>query len=303
MIGVALAALAATLVGVGLERRLGEDAAKRLQQRLVTVLMYVLAPIVTFPAIARLEIDAGVGVGLALGWVVMLSILGASWLIATRVLHADRPTAGAIALAAAAGNTGYLGIPFVAALLGSDALGAAIAWDVVTTTPWTLVVGFAVGAAVGTKAGETGRERLRSFVRRNPPLLAAIAGLLAPDALAPDWLLEVSHVAAYALLPAGFLTLGVLLTAEREHPDATPIGPGVGLVIGLRLLVAPALFYVLALPLDDVPDAYYLQTAMPCTIMSLVIAHVFGLRARLVAVALAWTTGIVVVAGLVGSLL
>lgn len=301
MIFVALAALASTLAGVGLERRLGEEAAKRLQARLVTVLLFVLAPLVTFPSIARLHIDAGVGVGLALGWVAMAIVCAIGWLVARKVLHADRPTAGSIAVCSAGGNTGYLGIPLVAAVLGSDALGPAIAWDVVVTTPWTMTAAFAIGAAVGTRAGDTGRDRFRAFLRRNPPLLAAIAGLVAPDALSPDWLVEVSKVAAYALLPAGFLTLGVLLTAERDHADAAPIRSGVITVIALRLLGVPALFALFALPLHDVPHAYYLQTVMPCTVMSLVIAHTFGLRPRLAAMAIASTTALVVTGALIGS--
>lgn len=302
MIAVALTALAVTLLGVGLERRLGEDAARRLQQRLVTGLLFVLGPLVTYPSIGTLEVDAGVGLGLALGWVTAALVLGVAWVLARRGLRLDRAAAGSVAIGSAVGNTGYLGIPLAAAVLGTEHLGEAIAWDVLVTTPWTITVGFAVGAAAGTRAGEGGRERLKTFLRRNPPLVAALAGLLAPDALVPGWLVDVSHVAAYAMLPAGFLTLGVLLTAERAHAVAEPVRRAVVLVVGLRLLVAPVVFALLVLPLDGVPDAYHLQTVMPCTIMSLVIAHTFGLRERIAALSIAWTTVLVVVAALVGTL-
>ena len=82
-------------------------------------------------------------------------------------------------------NTGYLGYPLTVALLGRDELPNAVLYDVLVTGPCLLLGAFAVGAAFGTKAGETPRERVCAFFTRNPPLYAAIAGLLAPDALAP----------------------------------------------------------------------------------------------------------------------
>ena len=82
-------------------------------------------------------------------------------------------------------NTGYLGYPLTVALLGHDQLSTAVLYDVLVTGPCLLLGAFAVGAAFGTKAGETPRQRLRAFFTRNPPLFAAVAGLLAPGALAP----------------------------------------------------------------------------------------------------------------------
>jgi len=76
------------------------------------------------------------------------------------------------------------------------------------------VVAFAVGAAFGSSAGETRRERLRAFVLRNPPLLAVVLALLAPDSLAPDAMVDLATVLVYAILPVGFFVLGVNLAAE-----------------------------------------------------------------------------------------
>ena len=83
-------------------------------------------------------------------------------------------------------NTGYLGYPLSVALLGRDQLSTAVLYDVLVSGPCLLLGAFAVGAAFGTKAGESPRQRVRAFFTRNPPLYAAIAGLLAPAALAPS---------------------------------------------------------------------------------------------------------------------
>ena len=60
----------------------------------------------------------------------------------------------------------------------------AVAYDVLVSGATLVILGFMVGAAFGTVADRK-RDRLRSFVTRNPPLWAVAAGLVAPEALAP----------------------------------------------------------------------------------------------------------------------
>ena len=68
-------------------------------------------------------------------------------------------------------NTGYLGVPLARSLFDDrQAVGQAITYDVVVSATFLLLVAFAIGAAFGTLAGETPRERVRAFLVRNPPL-------------------------------------------------------------------------------------------------------------------------------------
>jgi predicted permease len=69
----------------------------------------------------------------------------------------------------------------------------------------------------------------------------------------------------------------------------------------LRLAVAPALLYLLSLPLIDLPSSYLLLAAMPCGINTLVVAHAYGLDMRIAAGAVAWSTAIVVVVALIAD--
>ena len=118
---------------------------------------------------------------------------------------------GAVVCAVLSVNTGYLGYPLTVALLGRDQLSTAVLYDVLVTGPCLLLGAFAVGAAFGTKAGETPRQRVRAFFTRNPPLYAAIAGLLAPQALAP-------HVAGRHLAGADRRDPADRLLRRRRHP-------------------------------------------------------------------------------------
>ena len=116
-------------------------------------------------------------------------------------------------------NTGYLGYPLTVALLGRDQLSTAVLYDVLVTGPCLLLGAFAVGAAFGTKAGETPRERVGAFFTRNPPLYAAIAGMLAPKALAPAELVDISQALIVAILPIGFFAVGATLAENAEHGE------------------------------------------------------------------------------------
>lgn len=304
MILVVLAILASTAVGAGAEHRYGAMA-QRFARGLIDAMVKFLLPFVAFFIIARLQLGGGVGIGLLLGFTELAIVGVIAAQIGSKVLKLPRPAVGTLILLVILANTGYLGIPLTGALLGHDALAPAIAWDTVVSQLMLYVAGFAVGAAYGTRAGETPRERARAFLTRNPVLWAMVAALVVPDALAPDAAVHVARfVAAYAVLPLGFFILGVNLMAEREEgvfgfppPLTAPVG--VGMV--LRLAVAPALMLALSLPLHDMPDAYLVQAAMPAGINALVVGHLYGMDLRLAAAGIVWSTAAAVTIALIAS--
>src|SRR5881394_279023 len=294
----------ATAVGVWPERRRPQAAAGA-ARRSLTLMLYVLLPPVIFFNIASSSIDVSHGVGLLLGLVA--SSLGAlaAYFVASRVLHLSRARTGAVVCTVLSVNTGYLGYPLTVALLGRDQLHTAVLYDVLVTGPCLLLGAFAVGAALGTKAGEGPRDRVRAFFTRNPPLYAAIAGLLAPSALAPQVLVDLSQVLLVAILPIGFFAVGATLAENAEHGDLPmppPLTKPVLVALSSRLILVPALLMLLAAPLIDLPAPYRLMAAMPSGINSMVVAHAYGLDMEITAEAVTWSTAIVVVAAL-GSLL
>lgn len=305
MILVVLGIVVSALAGARFEHA-RPQAAARAAGVIVQVLLFGLMPYLTFFSLARLDLGDGVGLGLLLGWTEIGLVGALAWVVATRVLRLDRVRSGTLTVCCILANTGYLGVPLNAALLGKDAVGPAIAWDVAISGPMLFVFGFGIAAACGTQAGDSGRERVRAFLTRNPPLFALLAGLLAPDDLAPQVLVDVAHVAAIALLPLGFFLLGIHLAREQDEGTfrfPPPLERPVAAIVALRLLAAPALFALLALTLDEVPGAYRLQAAMPCGINALIAAHTYGLDLRLAASAVGWTTALgVAAAGVAGVL-
>lgn len=303
MIALAATIVAAVGVGIASEHRWGEQA-QRAGRGVLSAMLYGLVPFIVFFNIARLHVDVNVAAGLALGWAAVLSTSALAYLAATRLLGLGRHSTGAMVASVMQVNTGYVGLPLCVALLGAHTLGQAAAYDALVTAPILFLGVFAVGAAFGTKAGEGWRARTRAFFTRNPPLFAVIAALLAPDALAPDVLVHATRIAVFALIPLGFFAVGVTLAADAEDGALAlppPFTRPVAVTVVLRLVVCPLLIFLLAAPLIELPDPYLLQAAMPTGINTLVVAHAFGLDLRLASAAIAWTTAIVIAAGLLGA--
>lgn len=291
-------------VGVWSEVRRPREALA-LARKLLLVMLYGLVPPVIFfnLAAASISVDNAVGIGVAL---VNMALVGtAVWFVASRLLRLSPPQTGAVICAAIVANTTYLGYPLTVALLGRDHLSTGVLFDVLVGGPTLMVGAFGVAAAFGTKAGEGTGERVRTFFTRNPPLYAAVLGLLAPDVLAPTVLVDASQILAVAILPLGFFAVGATL-AEGAEQGELPLPPPMTAPVAVatlgRLALAPALLMLLAAPLIDLPSAYRLMSAMPTGINALVVSHAYGLDNRIVAETITWSTALVIVAALLSLL-
>ncbi len=305
MIPIALTIAAATTVGFGVEHRLGELRSQLAADRVMALMLWVLLPPIVFFNIADLHLSAGVGLGILFGYVGCGAAMLCAYAIGKWVLRLPRTGTGALILVAGLGNSGYLGLPFTAALFGFDDVGDAIVFDILVSGGTLLTVGFAVGAAFGTVA-EAPRDRIAAFFTRNPALWAAALAVLAPAALSPEWAVDASRLAVFAMLPLGFFVVGVTLASEAEEGAIRfppPLTAPVGVALALKLLLFPAIVFGLSHVIIDVPDPYFSQAAMACGVNTVLVAHTYGLDRALAASAVAWSTVIVVTVGLVVSLL
>ena len=304
MIAVLAAMAASTGIGLVLHAR-SPAFARRTATLSLSALLWVLAPFVIVVSLPHLHVDGTVAVGLAAGYLVAAAVGAAAWSIGTRILRVDAACTGTVMCAAIMMNTGYFGLPFVSALLGRGHLTDAIAFDSLVSGPLFYVAGFAIGAAFGATGEVAGRARTRQLVLRNPPLLAAVAGLLLPEAASPHVLVDAAHLVVWALLVLGFVALGVTLAAEAsEGALAFPprLDAQVATAVALRVGAAPALYLGLTALLGGAPTAFRVQEAMPAGINTLVVAHAAGLDLRVASSAIAWSTILVAIWGLAAAL-
>jgi malate permease and related proteins len=294
---VALGMITATAVGIAVERICGE-AAQTLARRLLFAMLFGLAPIVVFFNVVHLEFDANVGAGVLLGWIALLVTTTAAWLLTRQ--RARRPVTGTVMVGALQANTGYLGYPLTALLLGAGRLPQAVAYDLLVGTPALFTIGFAIGAAFGDRAGHDLRTRIRSYVLRNPLLPVFLVALAVPSSLAPDPLVTASRALVFVMLPLGFFAVGIFLAASFPgRLGVPPVSRELATGVVLRLAFAPLLLWLLALPLIDLPGPYLLLAAMPCGVNVLLVVNAYGLDRRLAASMIVWSTALVLIAVLV----
>jgi predicted permease len=299
---ITLGILAAVAVGIGTERW-DRKRAQRLAALALNALLYVLLPVVALVNVGRLNVTSGVAAGIGIGYVTVISVSVLAWLIARR-LGLPRPLMGAAIVGAMVANTGYLGIPLAGTLLGHGAIAAAVAFDLVVSQPMLFLGAFGVGATMGTQAGADLRSRLRTFFSRNVTLPAAILGLILPASTFSSGLVDASHVLVVLIAPIGFFALGVTMTGESESGELElppKVTSPVAIALGLRIVVAPAIMVSLAALVPGVPDTYLLLAAMPTGLNALTAAHGYGLDAKVVAAAIAWSTAVVLVVAAVAG--
>ena len=294
---VAAVIFAGSAAGVLAARR--RPDATRIADTMLSFSLWAILPVVTFFNFARFEPTAEIGVGLVFAYLGLGTALLVAWALARGPLHLHGHTRGAFMCAAFHANTGFLGLPFTAVLLGRDALPAAITYDQLVSTPWLLVVAFSIGAWHREPGHE--RERpLRAFLTRNPALFALVAGLLAPDALAPDWAVDASNVLVVALAPLGFFALGVYATTGAERTRFPPplTAPVVAAVL-VKLTVPVAVVAGCAALIHDVPDAFIVQAAMPTGLNSLLLVAAYRLDRAIISGAIVYSTLAVLAWGMV----
>jgi malate permease and related proteins len=305
VIFIAVAIAASIAAGVEAERRAGARAGVW-ARRILTFLLYVVMPFVAFFNMARLEVSADVGVGIVLGWIALAGAAAVGWQIGRRLLRLPAPSAGVLAICGLQGNTGLMGLAVVGALLGFDHLSEGVVYDALVQQPVFFIGSFAIAAATGTRAGETVGQRVRAFFVRNPPLAAVLLGAVAPDALAPDVLVDAARALVLCVPVLGFFAVGVTLAEEADEGALKfppPLTAPIAAAIVVRLLVAPALLLALAAPFIDLPAAFLLMATMPAGLHIVVLAHVYGLDVPFAAGAIVWTTMISVPILLVASVI
>lgn len=291
VLAIILTVIAATAVGAAAERR-DNRRAHLARTRVLQGMLWVLVPFVAYVNVARAHIGVDAGVAIAAALAAMSAAGVVAWRVAEGPLRLPRPTTGAAIVSTLQANSAYLGLPLCAALFSEAELAQAVAYDALVGLPMLVIGSFTVGALFGTEGDAGLRARVRVLLR-NPVLLAVTAGLLVPEAWAPEALVTPSHVAIYALLPLGFFAVGVTLGDEAK--DGTlrmppPLTPPVAVVLVLRMAFTASVLALLALLGLGVPAPFFLLAAMPVGVNTIVVAHATGLDLRLPAAAIAWST-------------
>lgn len=289
MTATAVGALAIILLG-WLARRVG-----LLQPKdgpiLVQVVLYLALPALVLRIMVTSELDGALLLVPLVGFAVHAAVLAAAFAVA-RLGRMSRSTTGALAVAAAVGNTGFFGIPLIAASGPNLSVAAAVMFDTFCTgiLTWTSTVWisgrFGDPAGATAPSGPTWRKLLL------PPTWALGLGLvlnLSGVRELPDPIDRPLAILGGAVLPLVLIYAGLVI----EWDGIRRAWREVGVAVLLRLGLSPVIAYgvAVAIGLDgDVLRTVVLMSAMPTAMMSLVIGGWFKLRTDVIAGAVVATT-------------
>ncbi len=258
---------------------------------LIQVVIYLALPALVFQIMVTSDLQAQLLlvplVGFALHAVLVMIALGAA-----RVLRLDRPSTGALVVASAVGNTGFFGVPLIAASGPHLSVAAAVMFDTFCTgiLTWTSTVW------ISGRFGQVSAERApMTSMWRNlllPPTGAMALGLalnLGGVRSLPQAIDRPLTILAGAVLPLVLIYAGLVI----EWDGILRAWQEVGTVVVIRLVLSPLIGVALAMAIGldgDVLRTVVLMTAMPTAMMSLVIGGWFKLKTDLIVGAIVATT-------------
>ncbi len=291
MLSTSLAALA--IIAVGLVLRQTGVVRDEHGPVLVNIVIFATMPALVFMIITRERLTIALLLVPVAGYLIHIVMLGIAWVLA-RARRADRPTTGAMLVATAVGNTGFFGVPLIAASGSGVSLSAAVFYDAFATgvLTWTstVVIAHSFGDADGRSRGIEWAALRRGLMM--PPMIALLVAMvwnLAGLGVPSSGIARPLDLLGAATLPLVMLYAGLMLdigALRRAWPEVSLIavarlgaGALVGLAIGTLLELSKAQL-----------NTVVLMAAMPTATMSLVLGVRYGLHRDVLVAAVFVTT-------------
>lgn len=249
------------------------------------IIIYITMPALIFRAVSASDMPVSLlKIPLLAFTVTGLCMLIA--FIAARFIHLKRPTFGALVIAAAIGNTGYLGFPLTLQLFGIENLVKAVFYDLSGTVAFT----FTAGLLIADRYGE-GQDRI-NIVREIvtfPPLIALVLAFILRGIVLPGFLINSIEFLASATVPLIMLSIGLSLELAGLSKYKLAIGMVVLIKLGLSPLLAFASAQTLGMSTTDL-GITCLEASMPTAMILMVIGLRYGLDTDFIPAAIVTTT-------------
>lgn len=255
------------------DRRLPESFALSLN----TYVIYIALPALVLYEIPHLTLDARALLPIVFAWGMMFSSALFIWFFATRAGW-SRSVTGALMLTVPLGNTGFLGIPLIDALLGSDAVPYAILYDQFGTFVALNTLGSFIAAYYS--GGSTSWKSLARTIASFPPFIALILAFISLPLHFPDWLSSVLQRISSTLVPVVMVAVGLQWRLRLEREMIAPLVLGLGATLFLTPMLAWIILHLLGIS-NLAAQVVVLEAAMPAMISAGVLAVNYQLAPRL----------------------
>lgn len=222
------------LLGV-LARRSGRFPA-HVPAGLNVFILDIALPALVLRVVRTLRLEPALLAAALAPWLVFVGAL----VLARLARGADARTRGALVLTAGLGNTAFVGLPLVEALLGREGLAVAVVADQIGSFLALAVGGSWVAARASGPGQALGARALVRKVVLFPPFLALVAALLLRPVALPAWVDTVLGRLGDTLTPLALFSVGfnLRLAGLRARAGALLLG------LGYKLALAPLLVWL-----------------------------------------------------------
>jgi predicted permease len=248
-----------------------------LPSSLNTYVIYVALPALILFEIQHLILDKRALLPIIFAWLMMFSSALFIWVVAKRAGW-SRSVTGALMLTVPLGNTGFVGIPLVEALLGKDAVAYAILYDQFGTFIALNTLGSFIAAYYS--GGSTSWKSITRVIVSFPPFIALMVAFFTLPLHFPDWFSSVLQKISSTLVPVVMVAVGLQWRLRLERDIIAPLAVGLIATLLLTPLLAWGLLKLLGIN-GLAAQVVVLEAAMPAMISAGVLAMNYQLAPRL----------------------
>ncbi len=216
----------------------------------------------------------------------LLVLAAALVLAAGRLFGWSRNTVGALLMLVPLGNTSFLGIPMLQALLGDESIPYALVYDQAGSF-LAVVLYLPFVAAFYAGEGHFSWRRVVHKMFTFPPMIAALFTFVTWSLERPLWLETNLIRLADTLVPVAMVAVGLQLRLRLPEGLSAPFAFGMAVKMGLMPLAALGLVHGLGMS-GLAAQTALLEAAMPTMITAGAVAASHNLQPRLAAAMVGW---------------
>ncbi|RYY04395.1 MAG: AEC family transporter [Gammaproteobacteria bacterium] len=264
-------------LAIGLLLQKKRDLPESLAASLNTYVIYVALPALVLFEIHRLTLDSRAILPFVFAWLLMVISALFIYFFAKRAGW-SRSVTGALMLTVPLGNTGFVGIPLIDALLGPRAIPYAILYDQFGTFIALNTYGSFIAAYYS--GGATSWKSLTRVIISFPPFVALILAFVSLPVDFSDWFSSVLQRISSTLVPVVMVAVGLQWRLRLEREIIAPLALGLIATLFLTPAIAWIILYFLGIN-NLAAQVVVLEAAMPAMISAGVLAINYQLSPRL----------------------
>lgn len=242
--------------------------------------IHVPLPALILVQIWRLPETSGIGIVIAMPWLMLAASAGLIALLA-RLFSWPRQVVGALFLMIPLGNTSFLGIPMVTAFFGDQGVPYAVLYDQLGSFLALSTYGAMILAAFSGQARPDARAMLTKVVTF-PPFIALLLALATKPLDPPPILHEVLSAIAASLVPVVMVAVGLQMRLRFAPGSFAPFGFGLLVKLVAAPLLALAVIKISGIDSEAARVAVF-EAGMPPMVTAGAMASVAGLAPELCA--------------------